>query len=111
MQEYHDLYLKCDVILLCDVFESFRKFSLKVCELDPLHYYTAPGLSLGACLKMTGVKLELFTSPRELLFIESGVRGGVATISKRHAVANNKYMPNYDPNKPSNYIMVWDCNN
>ena len=29
MKDYHDLYLPCDVLLLADVFEKFRDFSLK----------------------------------------------------------------------------------
>ena len=29
MKDYHDLYLKCDVSLLADVFEKFRNNSLK----------------------------------------------------------------------------------
>ena len=59
--ELHDQYLLTDVILLADVFESFRAMSLENYDLDPLHYYTAPGLSWDACLKMSGIRLELIT--------------------------------------------------
>ena len=45
MGDYHDLYLKTDVLLLADVFENFRKKCLEYYALDPAHYYTAPGLS------------------------------------------------------------------
>ena len=51
IQDYHDLYLKSDVLLLADVFEYFRKTCLKHYKLDPCHYYTAPGLAWDACLK------------------------------------------------------------
>ena len=58
MGDYHDHYLKKDVILLTDVFEKFIDTCLKYYELDPCHYFSAPGLSWDAMLKMTGVKVE-----------------------------------------------------
>ena len=45
MKNYHDLYLKYDVLLLVDVFKKFRKNSLKNYELCPSHYLSAPILS------------------------------------------------------------------
>ena len=45
IRDYHDLYLKSDVLLLSDVFENFRKTCLKHYNLDPAHYYTSPGLA------------------------------------------------------------------
>ena len=83
MQDYHDLYLKTDVILLADVFESFRAMSLDFYKLDPLHYYSSPGLSFDACLRMTNVNLDLITDPDIYLFVERGMRGGVSMISNR----------------------------
>ena len=59
MGEYHDLYLKTDTILLANVFESFRSVCMENYGLDAAHFYTAPGLAWRACLKKTGVKLEL----------------------------------------------------
>ena len=59
--EYHDLYLKSDILLLADVFENFRKTYLQYYRIDPCHYFTSPGLSWDAMLKMTGIKLELMT--------------------------------------------------
>ena len=55
--EYHDLYLKTDVLLLVDVFEKFIKTCLNYYGLDPCHYFSSPGLSFDAMLKMTKIEL------------------------------------------------------
>ena len=81
--EYHDLYLKTDVLLLCDVFEKFIHVCLKDYGLDPCHYFSSPGLSWDAMLKMTGIKLEKVGNIDMHLFLEKGMRGGVSYISKR----------------------------
>ena len=57
MGDYHDHYLKKDVLLSADVFEKFIATCLKFYGLDPCHYLSSPGLSWDAMLKMTGVKL------------------------------------------------------
>ena len=57
--EYHDFYVQSDTLLLVDVFENFRKTCLKVYELDPAQFLSAPGLAWHVCLKKAGVKLEL----------------------------------------------------
>ena len=109
--DYHDLYIKTDVLLLADVFEQFRSTCMVHYGLDPAHYYTAPGLSWDAMLKMTEVELELLTDVDMHLFVESGIRGGVSMISGRHAVANNTYVPDYDSNRPTTHITYLDANN
>ena len=68
--EYHDLYLKTDVILLDNVFETFRDTCLEHYKLDPAHFYTSPGLAWKACLKETRIKLELLNYPDMLLMFE-----------------------------------------
>ena len=111
MGEYHDLYLKSDVLLLADVFKSFRKTCLQYYKLDPCHYFTSPGLSWNAMLKMTNIELELMTDVDMFQFIEKGMREGVSYIVNRYGNANNKYMEEYDRNLPSKYIMYLDANN
>ena len=59
MGEYHDLYLKSDILLLADVFENFRNTCMQYYKLDPCHYFTSPGLSWDAVLKMTKIELDL----------------------------------------------------
>ena len=61
MNDYHDVYLKCDVLLLADVFENFRNSSSKNYGLCPSHYFSAPNLNWKAMLNMTKVELELFS--------------------------------------------------
>ena len=109
--DYHDLYLKTDVTLLADVFQTFRKTCMQSYKLDPLHYYTAPGLSWDALLKYTNMNLELLSDIDMHLFIEKGMRGGISMVSKRHAKANNPHVADYDPTKEHNYIMYYDANN
>ena len=111
MGDYHDLYLKSDILLLADVFENFRKTCLQYYKLDPCHYFTSPGLSWDAMLKMTNIKLELMTDIDMFQFIEKGMRGGTSYIANRYGEANNKYMKNYDEKVPSKYIMYLDANN
>ena len=111
MGDYHDYYLASDVLLLSDVFENFRKTCLEYYKLDPCHYFTSPGLSWDAMLKMTDIKLELMTDIDVFQFIEKGLRGGISYIANRYGKANNKYMKKYDEKAPSKYIMYLDANN
>ena len=105
-----DLYLKTDITLLSDVFQTFRKTCTGAYRLDPLHYYTSPGLSWDALLKYTKVDLELLTDMDMHLFIEKGMRGGISMVSKRYAKANNPHTY-YNPEKENNNIMYYDANN
>ena len=109
--EYHDLYLKTDVILLADVFENFRKMYSEVYELDPVKFISAPGLAWQAALKKTGVELDLLTDIGMLLMVEKGIIGAICNAVHHYAKANDRYMNDYDENKESSYINYWDVNN
>ena len=111
MGDYHDHYLKKDVLLSVDVFEKFIATCLKYYGLDTCHYFSSPGLSWDATLKMTGVKLEKISDINKYLFIKKGLRGGISYMAERCTKANNKYMNDYDPKKLSKFISCFDMNN
>ena len=127
---YHDTYLKIDVLLLADVFETFRNMCLGHYKFDPAHFYTAPGLAWQALLKTAAeycehekrrkdcelcpdeFRLERLTDIDMLLMVEKGIRGGITQAVKRYAKANNKYMKDlYNPNEKSMYLQYLDANN
>lgn len=109
--DYTDLYLKTDVLLLTDIFESFRKTCKKHYKLDPAFYVTAPSLSFDAMLLETGVQLELISDLAIIRMIQDGIRGGVCMCSHRYAKANHKYMTDYNKSQPDSFIVYLDCNN
>ena len=125
---YHDTYLKTDVLLLADVFETFRNTCLKNYKLDPARFYTAPGLAWQALLKTAAeycehekkrkdcelcpgeFRLELLTGIDMLLMVEKGIRGGITQAAKRYAKANNKYMKDlYNPDELNMYLQYVDA--
>ena len=103
--EYHDLYVQSDPLLLADVFETFRKVCMKMYELDPAYFLSAPRLAWNACLKKTEVKLELLTDNDKLLMSEERIRRGMCQAIYHYAKANNKYMKNYNKNALITYLM------
>ena len=110
--EYHDLYLKTDIILLANVFKAFRKVCLKNYGLDPALFCTMPGLAWKVCLKKTRIPLELLLDPDKLLMFERGIRGGITQSVHRWAKANNPYMGSeFVTDKPTRYLQYLDDNN
>ena len=104
MGDYYDLYLQSDTLLLADVFENFRKPCLATYGFDPCWYLTAPSFAWDCFLKTTKVKMELLKKTDMHLFFEKQIRGGVSTAFHRFAKANNKFMKDFDPSKPSTFI-------
>ena len=91
-------------------FPRRKTYSMERHKLDCLHFVTLPALAWAMALKYTDAKLDLITDPDIYLTIEGGMRGGIATISKRHAVANNPDVEGYDPTQPNRYITYLDAN-
>ena len=109
--DYHDLCIQSDTLLLAHIFENFRNMCIKVYELDPAHFFSAPGLAWKACLKKSEVKLELITDPDMLWMVEKGIRGGICHAIPRHAKANNKYMKDYHKDEEESFLQYLDSNN
>ena len=110
-KDYHDLYLKSDVLLLTDFFEKFRNECINSYGLDAAHYFSAPGMAWDAALKLTEVQLQLFDNEEMYTFLERSIRGGVSQISKRVAIANNENCQDFDPLKPISHLIYLDANN
>ena len=112
MKDYYKLYNQSDVLLLADIFENLRSICISHYVLDPAWYFSAPGLAWDATLKTIKVLLELLSDADMLLMIESGIRGGIATISHRHAKAVNEYMgTEFDLAEETKFISNLDANN
>ena len=110
MKDYHDLYLKCYVLLSADRFKKFRNNILKNYRFNPNHNLRAPALSWNATLNTKKVELKLISDTGMCLVFEKGMRGGVSYISKRYSKANNKYLKFYDPKQELKHIYL-DANN
>ena len=96
----------CDVLLLADVFENFRTTCIIYYKLDPANYMTTPSLAWDAMQLKTQAQLELLHDLDMLNMIDKMQRGGLCFVgSKRCVKTDNQHMPDYDPNKPSNYII------
>ena len=93
------------------MFNKLIKACLDYYGFDPRHYFSSPGLSWDAMLKMTVIELEIISDIDMHLFIEKGMRSGISYIAKRQSKANNKYMKDYDGSEESVYIIYLDANN
>ena len=127
LEDYHDVYLATDALLLADVFKTFWNTCLKHYKLDPAHFYTAPGLAWQALLKTATeycehekrckdcelcpneFRLGLLTDTDMLLMFEQGIRGKITQAVKRHVRADNKYMKDlYNTDEESKYFQYLD---
>lgn len=109
--QYHDIYLLSDCGLLACVFEEFRRMIFSYFKLDPVYFYSAPGLSFEAALRYTRVTLEGITDLEKYLFLEKSIRGGTSMICKRFASARNKEIYKSMTGKEGTYIAYFDAVN
>ena len=112
LEDYQDLYVKTDVLLLCNVFETFRTIFLEHYTLNRAHFFISPGLAWQVCLKKTEFISELLTDHNMLLMLSEVLKGGITQAAHRYVQVNNMYMGNrFDPGKESHYIQYLDANN
>ena len=112
LQDYMELYVVLDVLLLGAVFETYRGLTINHFGPDPCHYVSAPSLCMDAMLRMTGVKLEKLQDTDMYLFFTEAIRGGLCGSALRYAKANNELMnKEYDESEPTAHIMSLDANN
>jgi hypothetical protein len=110
--DYSDFYLKIDVLLLSDIFETFRAMCLSSYKLDCAYYLTLPSYTFDAMLLYTNIEVELLHDYDKYLFIENGIRGGIAVCVKKHAMANNPYVTDtFDPTLQKSFLLNLDANN
>jgi hypothetical protein len=112
LREYMELYLKCDVLLLADIFDNFRKVCYSKYGLDPLWYVTLGSLSWSCFLKYTKCEIELISDEDQISMLHMNIRGGLSQVGKKYCVANNPYLKEgYNPNEDTSYLVYLDQNN
>ena len=81
----------CDVLLLTDIIEKFRSTSVHFFNLDPLDHCSLPSFGWQCMLKKNNVKLDYVYDVNMHLMLGDGIRGGISSVMKRYARANNPY--------------------
>ena len=111
LKDYDGLYLKCEILLLADVFKKLRNNSLKNYRLCPSLFLSTSGLSWDAVLKMTTTKLELIPDPDMYVFFEKSIRSEISYICNGFSEPINKYLKTCDPKHESKHIILLEANN
>lgn len=123
MIDYHDLYLLRDVALLTDIVLNYRKMCLLDSGMEAFATPTLPGYTENHMLlyntlqlpapRLAPFSIKLLTKGQEdmYVFYEEGVRGGLSITPGRYAKANNRYMEDWDPAKPTTHIIYMDMTN
>ena len=89
IKEYLDTYLKSDIVLLCDIFENFRKGIWNKFGLDCSKYISSPSLSKDCMLEFSGIKIEHIKDIEMYDFINNSVIGGLCVCSNRYLNNDN----------------------
>ena len=110
-QDYMEIYLLADVLLLADVYENFRARCLDSYQLDPAHYFSTPHLTLDAFLKSSRMTLDLLSDVNAYRLFTRGLRGGLSMVSHRYSKPNTPGQKDFDPQRTPSYIYYLDANN
>jgi hypothetical protein len=89
LEEYMLYYMKMDIYLLADLFETFRSKAINEDGLDPVNFFSIPGLSWASALKSLKHTIENIQDPEMFRFFESGIHGGMTFINKHHIVSDS----------------------
>ena len=100
-EQLTEIYIKSDVILLADIFESFIKVSLKEYKINPLYCVSLLGYTWECELKYTSIRLQTLQDKELILLLENNIRGGISSVM------GDRYVKS-DENKKIIYI---DANN
>ena len=85
LDDYEDLYFKCDTLLLDDAEMCSENLSIRFCKISFTSW-----ISMESSLKKTNTKSDLLTDIDMLLMVEQGIRGGICHVIHRCGIANNK---------------------
>ena len=99
------MYLKSDILLLCDICEEFCKLFFDEFNIDSFHYTTLPSFGYDLMLKMGNVRAHKLLDIDQYLFCQKGIRGGVTSTTHRYWKANNPLLEDYDTSKIMSYLL------
>ena len=105
LQQYLELYLKTDVLLLAEIFEEFHGVCKRNYGLDPALYVSSPQMSWDAMLRHTNCTLDFSSDPEMFSMRDAGIRGGVSINSSRHAQANHPYLAGFGAARLTSFII------
>ena len=106
LEEYYELHVQSNILLFANVSENFRMMCLKIFEIDPAKFFSAPRLAWQTALKKAKVKLDLLTVTDILLIAEKAIKGRICHSIHSYPKVNNKYMKHYDKKKEWSYIQI-----
>ena len=108
---HYAITITCISNVTTDIFEKFRDDSQALYSLEPVHYYSLPGLSWDAVLKHSEVELELIRDIDMYLMVENGIRRGISMISHRYVTSRYLCIGyEYDASKPTASLLYLDVN-